>query len=660
MTESSLHSSNILHVEPDLSRHPLDAGRYPLLSAIESPEDLRRLTVRQLPQVCSEIRDFLIQSLSANPGHFASSMGSVELTVALHYVFSTPYDRIVWDVGHQAYGHKLLTGRADRFHTNRRLGGLSGFPTPTESEYDTFAAGHASNAISAALGMSVASALDNDQPPRNVVAVIGDAAISGGLAFEGINNAANHANNLLIILNDNDMSIDRNVGSLNSHLAHLTTSKAYNNVRYKAYRALKSLGLFHDRNRGRVMRFNNSLKSFFTKEQNIFEGLNIRYFGPFDGHDLPRIIRVLRDIKDIKGPRILHLRTVKGRGYAPAEADPAVWHAPGRFNPATGELLGCRSGADDVPKYQDVFGETLVELARENSDIVGITAAMPSGTSMNRMQEAMPERTFDVGISEGHAVTFAGGLASEGKRPFVAIYSSFLQRAYDHIIHDVALQSLPVVFAIDRAGLVGEDGATHHGAFDLSYLTDIPGMTVASPRNEIYLRHLMFTAQSDAVDGPMAIRYPRGCGSTAHWRQPMKKLTIGRGEKITDGKDVALLTIGPIASEASKAIEMARRQGISVAHYDMIFLKPIDEELLRSVAETGMPIVTVEDASVKGGLGSAVIEWLSDNGYQNHVRRIGIPDKFVPQGSVAELRHLCGMDAESIFNAIVQSQPGRK
>lgn len=660
MTVSSTHISNILAVEPDNSRRPLDRQRYPLLSAISNSADLRRLPVDQLPAVCGEIRDFLIQSLSDNPGHFASSMGAVELTVALHYVFSTPYDRIVWDVGHQAYGHKLLTGRADRFHTNRRLGGLSGFPTPSESEYDTFAAGHASNAISAALGMSVASALDNDEPPRNVVAVIGDAAISGGLAFEGLNNAANQANNLLIILNDNDMSIDRNVGSLNSHLAHLTTSKAYNNVRYKAYRTLKSLGLFHDKNRGRVMRFNNSLKSFFAKEQNIFEGLNIRYFGPFDGHDLPRIIRVLNDIKDIAGPRILHLRTVKGCGYAPAEENPAVWHAPGRFNPETGELLSRPATDDDPPKYQDVFGETLVELARENKDIVGITAAMPSGTSMSRLQEAMPERTFDVGISEGHAVTFAGGLASQGKRPFVAIYSSFLQRAYDHIIHDVALQGLPVVFAIDRAGLVGEDGATHHGAFDLSYLTDIPGMTVASPRNEIYLRNLMFTAQTGDVDGPMAIRYPRGNGVTPHWRQPMSLLPVGRGEKITDGTDVAVLTIGPIASEASKAIEMARSRGISAAHYDMIFLKPIDEELLREVAESGMPIVTVEDASVKGGLGSAVIEWLNDNGYRNPVRRIGIPDKFVPQGSVAELRKACGMDAEAIFNAIVQSQSDRK
>lgn len=645
---------NIMTPPADTSERPLDKERYPLLSAIDSPADLRRLKQSQLPEVCAEIRDFLIHSLCNNPGHFASSMGSVELTVALHYVFNTPYDRIVWDVGHQAYGHKLLTGRATRFHTNRRFGGLSGFPNPQESEYDTFSAGHASNSISAALGMSVASALNGDKPRRHVVAVIGDASISGGLAFEGINNAANSANNLLIILNDNDMSIDRNVGSLNTYLAHLTTSKAYNNLRYRTYRGLKKMHLFNDRNRGRVMRFNNSLKSFFTKEQNIFEGLNIRYFGPFDGHDLPRIIRILNDIKDMNGPRLLHLRTIKGRGFKPAEESPARWHAPGRFNPENGEIITDSRGMSPA-KYQDVFGETLVELAKQNPDIVGITAAMPSGTSISRLQEVMPDRTFDVGISEGHAVTFAGGLAKDGKRPFVAIYSSFLQRAYDHIIHDVALQSLPVVFAIDRAGLVGEDGATHHGVFDMCYLSGIPGMTVASPRNEIYLRHLLYTAQLPSLQGPIAIRYPRGSGTIEHWRQPMKELHLGRGEKITDGKDVAVLSIGPIASEVSKAIETARGYGISVAHYDMIFLKPIDEDLLREVAVSGMPIVTVEDASVKGGLGSAVIEWMSDNGYYRPVRRIGIPDKFISHGRVPELRAMCGIDCEAILNAIIES-----
>lgn len=641
----------ILKVPTDDTVHPLDAKRYPLLSCINEPADLRALRSEQLPNVCAEVRDFLINSLSNNPGHFASSMGAVELTVALHYVFNTPYDRIVWDVGHQAYGHKLLTGRANRFHTNRKLGGLSGFPNPNESEYDTFSAGHASNSISAALGMSVASALNSDEPPRHVVAVIGDASISGGLAFEGLNNAANSNSNLLIILNDNDMSIDRNVGSLNTYLAHMTASKGYNNFRYRTYKLLKKLHLFNDKNRGRMLRFNNSLKSLITKEQNIFEGLNVRYFGPFDGHDLPRIIRVLNDIKDMTGPRILHLRTVKGRGFQPAEEDPANWHAPGRFDPESGEIIKA-TDKPTPPKYQDVFGETLVELAKENKNIIGITAAMLSGTSVSKMQKAFPDRTFDVGISEGHAVTFAGGLAKDGKRPVVAIYSSFLQRAYDHIIHDVALQSLPVVFAIDRAGLVGDDGATHHGAYDLSYLNHIPGMTIASPRNEIYLRHLMRTALSESVTSPWAIRYPRGNGEIIDWQQPMNTLTIGRGEQITAGTDVAILSIGSIASEVTKAITRVAKEGITVSHYDMIFLKPIDDTILRRVAESGMPIITVEDGSVKGGLGSSVIEWLSDNGFNNKVTRIGIPDKFVPHGTISQLRSLAEMDAEAIYTTI--------
>ena len=632
----------------------LDREAFPLLSAVKSPADLRKLPVEQLPQLCEEIRRFLIESLSTNPGHFASSMGAVELTVALHYVFDTPYDRIVWDVGHQAYGHKLITGRANRFHTNRKLGGLCGFPNPEESEYDTFTAGHASNSISAALGMSVAAVLNHDDPRRHVVAVIGDASISGGLAFEGLNNAANSRNNLLIILNDNDMSIDRNVGSLNSYLAHLTASKGYNTMRYRTYKLLKKLHVFNDKNRGRVLRFNNSLKSFFTKEQNIFEGLNIRYFGPFDGHDLPRMIRVLNDIKEMSGPRILHLRTVKGKGYAPAEEDPAHWHAPGRFNPKSGERL-TSSGAGKPAKYQDVFGETLVELARENPKIIGITAAMSSGTSISKLQEVMPDRTFDVGISEGHAVTFAGGLAKDGMQPVVAIYSSFLQRAYDHIIHDVALQSLPVVFAIDRAGIVGEDGATHHGLLDLSYLTSIPGMTVASPRNEVQLRNLLYTALQPGRKSPIAIRYPRGCGSIADWRQPMHLIEEGRGERLADGSDVAVLTLGPIASEAAKAVAQARSQGIGAAHYDMVFCKPLDERIMQEVAGKKCDIVTVEDASIKGGLGSAVIEWLADHGLSRRVRRIGVPDKFVPHGTPAQLYELCGMDSDAILRAITES-----
>ena len=625
--------------------------KYPLLSHIDSPADLRKLNPEQLPQVCDDIRKFLIDSLSTNPGHFASGMGAVEITVALHYVFNTPYDRIVWDVGHQAYGHKLLTGRRDRFDTNRKFGGLSGFPNPAESEYDTFSAGHASNSISAALGMAIATSLKNESPRRNVVAVIGDASISGGLAFEGLNNAANVKNNLLIVLNDNDMSIDRNVGSLNGYLAHLTTSRRYNNFRYKFYRFMKKLGLVNERQKGVIQRFNNSLKTLFSGQQNIFEGLNIRYFGPFDGHDVGRLVTVLKDIKDMEGPRILHICTKKGKGFEPAEKDPAVWHAPGKFNPVTGERAKPAPGPHP-PKYQDVFGETLTELAEKNDRIIGITAAMPSGTSMSIMQNSMPDRVFDVGISEGHAVTFAGGLAKEGWLPFCAIYSSFLQRGYDHIIHDVAIQHLPVTFCIDRAGLVGEDGVTHHGCYDLAYLRTIPGMTIASPSNEMMLRNLMFTAQKRA-DGPFAIRYPRGSGKNTDWKQPMCEMEIGKGSKLSDGTDVAVLTIGPIAYDAAKAVEMAREKGVSAAHFDMIFLKPIDEDLLREVAEKNCPIVTVEDASINGGLGSAVIEWLNDNGFARKVVRLGIPDKFIAQGTPAELRKLCGFDADSIAETII-------
>lgn len=631
---------------------PLDPTLYPELSKIDSPADLRKLPVDRLPDVCGEIRAFLVRSLSENPGHFASSMGAVELTVALHYVFNTPYDRIVWDVGHQAYGHKLLTGRAPLFHTNRKFGGLSGFPNPSESEYDTFTAGHASNSISAALGMAVASKLRNDRPPRNVVAVIGDASISGGLAFEGLNNAANSRSNILIILNDNDMSIDRNVGSLNSYLAHLTTSKSYNNMRYKAYRFFKRIGCISERQRGSILRFNNSLKSLLSHEQNIFEGLNIRYFGPFDGHDLPRIIRVLNDIKEMNGPRLLHLRTVKGKGYRPAEENPTKWHAPGRFNPEDGTTISDGS-KNDCMKWQDVFGETLVELAAENDRIVGVTAAMSSGTSMNKLQARFPERTFDVGISEGHAVTFAGGMASDGLRPFVAIYSSFLQRAYDNIIHDVAIQGLPVTFCIDRAGIVGEDGVTHHGLFDISFMRNIPGMTVASPRDERHLRNLLYTAQLPDWNSPLAIRYPRGKGTTPEWRTPMTRIEIGKGEKLVDGSQVAVLAYGPIVNEAAKAVEAARKRGIDAALYDMIFASPLDEAILKEVALRGMAVVTVEDGIVAGGIGSAIIEWLSDHGYTNPVETVGVNARFVTQGSVPELYSELGMDSAAIESRIL-------
>lgn len=622
----------------------------PLLDAIKSPEDLRRLPVEQLPEVCAELREFLIEQLSGNPGHFASGMGAVELTVALHYVYNTPYDRIVWDVGHQAYPHKILTGRKERFHTLRTFGGISGFPNPAESKFDTFTAGHASNSISAALGMSVASALRHDEPPRHVVAVIGDASIAGGMAFEALNNAANTNANLLIILNDNDMSIDRNTGSLNSYLAHITTSKAYNTLRYNTYRLLRKLRLVSERRRGFILRFGNSLKSLLTREQNIFEGLNIRYIGPIDGHDTARLVRVLTDIKDMKGPRLLHLRTVKGKGFAPAEENPAGWHAPGKFDPATGQKL---KGSDKGgPKFQEVFGKTLVELAKENPRIVGVTAAMPSGTSMCELQKVMPERTFDVGISEGHAVTFAAGMAKDGLLPYVAIYSSFLQRGYDQIIHDIAIQHLPVVLCIDRAGLVGEDGVTHHGTFDLAYLRPVPGITIGAPRDERTLRNMMYSAQANP-EGPYAIRYPRGNGREPQWQSPFEAIEPGTGEKLADGGKVAVLALGTSALDALDAARLAKDHGVDAAVWDMRFLKPLDISILKEVAASGMPVITVEDGSMNGGLGSAVAEWFADNGISLKLTRLGLPDAFVDHGSVAQLKKLCGIDTDSILNAII-------
>ncbi|MEG1539675.1 MAG: 1-deoxy-D-xylulose-5-phosphate synthase [Muribaculaceae bacterium] len=625
---------------------------YPLLSKINYPADLRKLQVDSLPEVCHEMREFIIDSLSENPGHFASSMGSVELTVALHYVFNTPYDRIVWDVGHQAYGHKILTGRRDRFSTNRKLNGISGFPNPEESEYDCFTAGHASNSISAALGMSIASAIKHEEKRRNVVAVIGDASIGGGLAFEGLNNTSINKNNLLIILNDNDMSIDQNVGALNEYMTHINTSKNYNALRYKAYLTLKRFHLINEAHKGRILRFNNSIKALLSRQQNIFEGLNIRYFGPFDGHDITRIVRVLNDIKDMDGPRILHLRTRKGKGYKPAEEDPATWHAPGKFKKATGERI-CSVKQDEPPKYQDVFGHTLVELADNNEKIVGITAAMPSGTSMSYMLEKYPNRSFDVGISEGHAVTFAGGLAKDGLRPYCCIYSTFLQRAYDHIIHDVAIQKLPVTFCIDRAGIVGEDGVTHHGTFDLSYLRSIPNMIIASPMNEHYLRNLMYTAQADNF-GPFAIRYPRGKGVLSKWHNNMERVEIGKGRKLCDGENIAILSIGAIGNNVSKVIDELMAENIKVAHYDMIFLKPLDDDMLKEIGNKFRRVITIEDGTITGGLGSAIMEWFNDHNVAVHVSRIGIPDAFINQGTVEQLYQICGMDNNSIKSRILQ------
>lgn len=622
---------------------------FPLLTNIDSPADLKRLKVEQLPQVCQELRAFIIHALSVNPGHFASSMGAVEINVALHYVFNTPYDRLVWDVGHQAYAHKILTGRRDRFDTNRKLNGLSGFPNPSESEYDTFMAGHASNSISAALGMSLASELKGVHD-RKVVAIIGDASIGGGLAFEAINNASINNNNLLIVLNDNDMSIDRPVGALGQYMTDMSTSKRYNTFRYKTYQFFRRHHIISDRGRGLTLRFNNAVKSLLTGQQNIFEGLNIRYFGPFDGHDVVKLVKIFNDVKDMTGPKLIHLHTVKGKGYKPAEADPTTWHSPGRFDEATGERE--KSDNEGKPlKYQYVFGKTLVELAKQNPKIVGVTAAMPTGTSMSMLQQEMPKRTFDVGISEGHAVTFSGGLAKEGMHPFVAIYSSFLQRGYDEIIHDVAIQHLPITFCIDRAGIVGEDGVTHHGEFDLAYLRCIPGMTVSAPMDEHDLRHLMYTSQLDGM-GPFAIRYPRGRSVHPDWSCAMKALPVGKGRKLTEGDDVAILSIGHIGNNVVQAVKQLQSQGIHAAHYDMIFLKPIDEDLLREAAAKHRHMVTVEDGTTTGGLGSAVAEWLAEHGCQARLLRMGIPDEFVQQGTVAELQRACGIDSDSIATRV--------
>ena len=632
-----------------MTEKPYIKEHFPLLAEIDSPADLKKLSVEQLPQVCEELRQFMVHELSTNPGHFASSMGAVEIVVALHYVLDTPDDRIVWDVGHQAYAHKILTGRRDRFSENRKMGGLSGFPNPAESEYDTFIAGHASNSISAALGMSIAAELENN-PARKVVAVIGDASIGGGLAFEGLNNAANNPNNLLIILNDNDMSIDRPTGALGRYMTDMTTSKRYNNFRYKTYHFLRRHGVIGDSGKGIVMRFNNAMKSALTGQQNIFEGLNIRYFGPFDGHDVKRLVKVLSEVKDMTGPKLVHLHTVKGKGYAPAEADPTTWHAPGKFNEETGERAKARAEYDP-PKYQDVFGKTLVELAQQNESIVGITAAMPGGTSMSLMMKEFPRRTFDVGISEGHAVTFAGGLAKDGMHPFVAIYSSFLQRAYDEIIHDVAIAQLPVTFCIDRGGLVGEDGVTHHGLFDLAYLRCIPGMVVAAPINEHGLRNLMYTAQT--VNGPMAIRYPRGRGVLVDLRNEMNSMPIGKGRQLNDGDGtVAVLSVGHIGNNVAAAVKRLEDEGIRVAHYDMIFVKPIDGDILREVAERYRHIVTVEDGTIVGGLGSAVLEWLSANDKRVDVVRLGVHDEFIDQGTVKQQQQHCGIDEQSIYETL--------
>lgn len=618
----------------------------PLLARIISPADLRTLDTDQLPQVCDEIREFIISHLSSNPGHFASSMGAVEIIVALHYVFSTPRDRIVWDVGHQAYAHKILTGRQEAFDKQRTLGGISGFPTPSESEYDTFVTGHAGNSISAALGMNIADRMTPGEEDRKTVAVIGDASIGNGLAFEGLNNTSNNPNNLLIILNDNDMSIDGNVGALHQYLSEIYTSAGYNRWRYRLASWLQRKGYLSDKRKGSLLRLNNSVKSFISGGQNIFEGLNIRYFGPFDGHDVKKIVHVLNDIKDMEGPRILHLCTVKGKGYEKAEKDPTTWHAPGKFDPDTGERMKKPSAGQPL-NWQEVFGRTLVELADADPRVTGITAAMATGTSMTHMLAKYPRRAFDVGISEGHAVTFAGGLASAGKRPFVAIYSSFLQRAYDNIVNDIAIQGLPVTFCIDRAGVVGEDGVTHHGLLDISYLSCIPGMKIAAPADEETLRNLMHTSLS--LDGPIAIRYPRGSAVNAEWQTPMRDIEVGKGRLMTSrhGARTVLLTVGPNV-DAAKAAEILMGDGVPVDHYDMIWVKPLDTGILDKVAADYDNVITVEDGTVNGGFGTAVGEYLRGMGFKGKVGILGVPDRWTTHGKVAELKALCGYDTAGI------------
>ena len=618
-----------------------------ILKTIDSPSQLRLVKPELLPQLCRELREDIIQELSVNPGHLASSLGVVELTVALHYVFNTPQDRIVWDVGHQAYGHKILTGRRDNFDTNRKLHGIRPFPTPEESEYDSFICGHASNSISAALGMAVAS-----KGNYNVVAVIGDGAMSGGLAFEGLNNVSSSPNDLLIILNDNDMSIDRSVGGMKEYLLGLSTNKTYNSLRYKASKWLVEQGLLSEGRKKGIIRLANAVKSAISEQQNIFEGMNIRYFGPYDGHNVKELVRILRQLKDMKGPKLLHLHTQKGHGYAPAENYKPIWHAPGKFDPDTGELI--QSNTEGMPpKFQDVFGETLLELAQANPKIVGVTPAMPTGCSMNIPMKVMPDRMFDVGIAEGHAVTFSAGMAKDGLIPFCNIYSAFAQRAYDNIIHDVAILKLPVVLCFDRAGLVGEDGPTHHGAFDMAALRPIPNLTISSPMNEHELRNLMYTAQLDGK-GPFVIRYPRGNGILTNWRCPFEEIKVGTGRKLRDGDDVAVLTIGPMGNDVAKVIDEIKE--LSVAHYDMRFLKPLDENILHEVGKKFRRIVTVENGVRKGGLGSAVLEWMSDHDYDVKITRMGLPDQFVEHGTIDQLREIIGLDNESIKKAILNSQ----
>ncbi|MEZ5195303.1 MAG: 1-deoxy-D-xylulose-5-phosphate synthase [Bacteroidales bacterium] len=620
-----------------------------LLASINSPDDLKKLPEEQLPQLCTEIRQFIIDVISANPGHLAASLGAVELAVAIHYVFDTPHDKLIWDVGHQAYAHKILTGRKDRFHANRKMGGISGFPKMEESEYDAFGTGHSSTSISAALGMATASAIMNNNNAQHI-AVIGDGSMTGGMAMEALNNAGVSKTNILVILNDNRIAIDRNVGALREYLLAITVSRSYNKFRNMVWKMMGG-NKYGENSRAIVKQIGNAVKSSILKKSNLFEAFNFRYFGPTDGHDVIHMVKLLRDLKLIHGPKLLHVITTKGKGLSVAEKEPTTYHAPGVFDKTTGEIKKKDCSDKQPPKYQHVFGKTIIELAKENEKIVGITPAMPTGSSLNMMMSVMPDRAFDVGIAEQHAVTFAAGLATKGMIPFCNIHSTFMQRAYDQVIHDVALQKLQVIFCLDRGGLVGEDGATHHGAYDLAYLRSIPNITIASPLNEQELRNIMYTAQLDGA-GTFSIRYPRGRGVMPDWLTPFEKLEIGKGQKLADGKDVAILTIGPVGNFAIEACQLLKKSGIDASHFDMRFLKPIDEEILHEVFKKFNRIITIEDGTIVGGLGSAVLEFMADNHYSSTIKRLGIPDKFIEQGTPEELYSLCGYDVQGIERAV--------
>jgi len=629
----------------------MSESKYQLLDKINFPSDYKKFSGEELIQLCTELRNYIIDVVSVTPGHFAASLGVVELTVALHHVFNTPYDKLVWDVGHQAYGHKILTGRKSNFHTLRQLHGVSGFPNIFESEYDAFTVGHSSTSISAALGIAIAAKQKNEE--RKVVAVIGDGSMTAGMAFEGMNNAGMTNSDLLIILNDNNMAIDANVGALNEYLLDITTSKTYNKVKDDIWNVLGKMKKIGPNTQGFIQKIENGIKSVILKQSNLFEALNLRYFGPVDGHDVVHLTEVLKDLKDIPGPKLLHVITKKGKGYKFAEENQTKWHATScAFDIQSGKIINPKCGCKSGPKFQDVFGITLVELAENNEKIVGITPAMPSGSSLNIMMEKMPERAFDVGIAEQHAVTFSAGLASNGLIPFCNIYSSFMQRAYDQVLHDVALQNLQVVFCLDRGGLVGADGATHHGAYDLSYMRNIPNMVIASPLDEIDLRNLMFTSQLEKNKFPFTIRYPRGNGENPNWQQPFSEIEIGTGRNIKKGKDIAILSIGPIGNEAITAANILDEENISVAVYDMRFVKPLDEKLLHQIFSKFDKIITLEDNSIIGGFGSAVFEFMIDNNYNAKVKRLGIPDKFIEHGTQEELYKICGFDAESIVKTV--------